>query len=296
MNGNYESYPQPEIKLPSNALAGDQGEYWVELGDQRFSKHQWELIQLYAEGNHRAKLADAEAAQRKAPEGWHDGFGSEIYTRVFESLGAASVCWDEDGVFQDQRAIEIGNTLVDWIIKTRPQSGEGHKAQRQNREFHNVMGIATAASPRAIPVEDVPVVIELIREEFIDELIGALGARVEFNPNGTMKTITVTGTPNVVEIYDAAIDILYVVYGLLNRAGMQAEPGYDEVQASNMSKLGEDGKAIIAGPNDPDGIFEGRVKKGPNYFKPNLTMVLMEQGWVKPTDAEQIDFGGFEDH
>jgi len=163
----------------------------------------------------------------------------------------------------------------------------GHKAQRQNRDFHDVMGIETASSPRAIPAKDVPVVIELIREEFIDELIPALGAHVVFTSDGKFEWIDTDGEPNVVEIYDALIDILYVVYGALNRAGMDAEPGYDEVQGSNMSKLGEDGKAIIAGPNDPDGVFEGRVKKGPNYYKPNLARVLEEQGWKPEAEAEE---------
>lgn len=154
-----------------------------------------------------------------------------------------------------------------------------HFAQLQNAEFHNAFGIATPPMPCAIPAEDVPVVIELIREEFIDELIPALGFKVTFTNDGKFDTIERVAKPNVQEIYDAFIDILYVTYGGMNRAGMDAAPGYNEVQASNMSKLGEDGKPIIAGENDPDGVFPGRVKKGPNYFKPDLGRVLREQGW-----------------
>lgn len=219
-------YPVPEIKLPEDAP------YYVELGYQRFTQHQWELIQLYAQGFHRAQQHDEYEAGHA--EGFHMG-------------------------------------------RSTPE--KGHKAQRQNREFHDVMGIATAASPQAIPAEDVPVVIELIREEFIDELIPALGFKATFTHEGKLDTLERVAEPNVQEIYDAFIDILYVTYGGLNRAGMDAEPGYDEVQGSNMSKLGEDGKPIIAGENDPDGIFPGRVKKGPNYYKPNLARVLAEQGW-----------------
>lgn len=225
-------YPSPEIVLPENAFSD--GPYYVNLGDQRFTQAQWELIQLYAEGFHRAQL---EAAQGQPTE---------------------------------------------------------HKAQRQNAEFHKVMGIHTPRYPRAIPSEDVPVVIELIREEFIDELIPALGARIIWTHDGKIGHLVQTHEPNVVEIYDALIDILYVTYGALNRAGMQAEPGYDEVQASNMSKLGADGKPIIAGPNDPDGIFEGRIKKGPDYFRPNLTLVLREQGWPgedDPRAGQDFDWG-----
>ena len=76
------------------------------------------------------------------------------------------------------------------------------------------------------------------------------------------------------ETADACIDLIYVTLGLLVEMGVDAEPLFDEVQRSNMSKFGADGKPIIAGPNDPDGIFEGRVKKGPNYFKPNLRALL----------------------
>jgi predicted HAD superfamily Cof-like phosphohydrolase len=187
--------------------------------------------------------------------------------------------------------VELGDqvfTAEQWAIIQAYAEGhtraalmehEGHKAQRQNAAFHKAFGIETPSVPQAIPADQVPVVIELIREEFIDELIPALGAHVVFTSDGKFEWIDVDGEPNVVEIYDALIDILYVTYGALNRAGMNAEPGYDEVQGSNMSKLGLDGKPIIAGPNDPDGIFEGRVKKGPDYYKPNLTYILEEQGW-----------------
>lgn len=220
-----QDYPQPEIKLPADAFAEG---YTMELGNHRFSQRQWEIIQLYAEGYHRAQQIEQD---------FHEA----------------------------QKADNLG--------------GGVHRAQLQNAEFHSVMGIETPATPRAIPAEDVPVVIELIREEFIDELIPALGFKVTFTNEGHIDTIERVAEPNVQEIYDAFIDILYVTYGGMNRAGMQAAPGYDEVQASNMSKLGEDGKPIIAGENDPDGIFPGRVKKGPNYFKPNLARVLAEQGW-----------------
>ena len=191
-----------------------------------------------------------------------------VLARLASSLGIEEALGD---------SYEAGHAEGFHMGRSTPE--QGHKAQRQNREFHEAMGIESQATPSAIPADDVPVVIELIREEFIDELIPALGARVTFTPDGKFDNILVLGEPNVVEIYDALIDILYVTYGALNRAGMDAEPGSDEVQGSNMSKLGADGQPIIAGENDPDGVFPGRVKKGPNYYKPNLADVLREQGW-----------------
>ncbi|WIC89603.1 MazG-like nucleotide pyrophosphohydrolase [Microbacterium phage GardenB] len=196
--------------------------------------------------------------------------------------------------------VELGDqvfTAEQWAIIQAYAEGHtraalmeeaGHKAQRQNAAFHKAFGIATPDTPQAIPEDQVPVVLELIREEFIDELVSALGFTATFTPSGKFATLEKTHEPDVVETYDAFIDILYVTYGGLNRAGMQAEPGYDEVQGSNMSKLGDDGKPIIAGPNDPDGIFEGRVKKGPHYYKPNLRWILAEQGWQDPELEEQV--------
>lgn len=131
-----------------------------------------------------------------------------------------------------------------------------NKMQQQVADFHRGMGQPVGHSVRALPQDRKAVRIELIREEFIDELIPALEA------------------DDVVETVDAAVDILYVTFGLLVEMGVDAEVIFDEVQRSNMSKFGADGKPIIAGPNDPDGVFEGRVKKGPNYFKPNIGALL----------------------
>ena len=64
------------------------------------------------------------------------------------------------------------------------------------------------------------------------------------------------------EVADALTDILYVTYGAGHAFGINLDKCFEEVQNSNMSKLGTDGKAIY---ND-----KGKVMKGPNYFKPNL--------------------------
>jgi len=64
------------------------------------------------------------------------------------------------------------------------------------------------------------------------------------------------------EVADALTDILYVTYGAGHAFGIDLDKCFEEVQNSNMSKLGPDGKPIY---ND-----KGKVMKGPNYFKPNL--------------------------
>ena len=68
---------------------------------------------------------------------------------------------------------------------------------------------------------------------------------------------------DIKEVADALTDILYVTYGAGHAFGINLDKCFEEVQNSNMSKLGEDGKPIY---ND-----KGKVMKGPNYFKPNLS-------------------------
>ena len=67
---------------------------------------------------------------------------------------------------------------------------------------------------------------------------------------------------DIKEVADALTDILYVTYGAGHAFGINLDICFEEVQNSNMSKLGEDGKPIF---ND-----KGKVMKGPKYFKPNL--------------------------
>ncbi len=85
--------------------------------------------------------------------------------------------------------------------------------------------------------------IDLIKEE-LEELTQAMNDK------------------NLLEVADALTDILYVTYGAGHAFGIDLDKCFDEVQNSNMSKLGEDGKPIY---ND-----SGKVMKGPNYFKPDL--------------------------
>ena len=86
--------------------------------------------------------------------------------------------------------------------------------------------------------------IDLIKEE-LDELTEAINNK------------------DLLEVADALTDILYVTYGAGHAFGIDLDKCFEEVQNSNMSKLDEDGKPIY---NDA-----GKVMKGPNYFKPDLS-------------------------
>ena len=86
--------------------------------------------------------------------------------------------------------------------------------------------------------------IDLIKEE-LDELQEAMKSN------------------DLLEVADALTDILYVTYGAGHAFGIDLDKCFDEVQNSNMSKLGENGEPIY---NE-----SGKVMKGPNYFKPDLS-------------------------
>jgi predicted HAD superfamily Cof-like phosphohydrolase len=72
---------------------------------------------------------------------------------------------------------------------------------------------------------------------------------------------------DLLEVADALTDILYVTYGAGHAFGINLDMCFDEVQNSNMSKLGENGKPIY---NEA-----GKVMKGPNYFKPDLSKYII---------------------
>ncbi len=94
--------------------------------------------------------------------------------------------------------------------------------------------------------------INLLRIKLIEEELG------EFKKAINEK--------NLIEVADALTDILYVTYGAGHAFGIDLDKCFDEVQKSNMSKLDDAGKPIY---NDL-----GKVMKGPNYFKPNLSKFL----------------------
>lgn len=116
-------------------------------------------------------------------------------------------------------------------------------------EFHNAFGQDNGSYPRPLSKEDYELRHKLMAEENDEYLEGC-----EKN--------------SLIEIADALGDQLYILCGTILRHGMQniIEEVFDEIQASNMSKLGDDGNAILR--------EDGKILKGPNYFKPNIAKFL----------------------
>ena len=115
------------------------------------------------------------------------------------------------------------------------------------RTFMETYGQEVNTKPSFPDEKIVQLRYDLIKEE-LDELSSAIKDR------------------DIVEVADALTDLLYVVYGAGHSWGIDLDKCFAEVQRSNMSKLGKDGKPIY---NE-----KGKVMKGPNYFKPNLKQFL----------------------
>ena len=116
------------------------------------------------------------------------------------------------------------------------------------RNFMETFGQDVKTSPEVPDAETVSLRIELIAEE-VEELWNACENK------------------DIVEVAEALTDILYVTYGAGHAFGIDLDKCFDEVQRSNMSKLGEDGNPIYR--------EDGKVMKGPNYSEPDLKSVLL---------------------
>ncbi len=103
-----------------------------------------------------------------------------------------------------------------------------------------------------------------LKADFPDERIQTL--RISLIEEELLELKEAIKNKDIKEVADALTDILYVTYGAGHAFGINLDKCFDEVQKSNMSKLDENGKPIF---NE-----DGKVLKGPNYFKPKLEKFL----------------------
>jgi len=118
------------------------------------------------------------------------------------------------------------------------------------QEFHESFGLGVSHSPVArLSEEKLKLRFDLMDEENREYLEAAVN-------------------DDLVEVADALGDMLYILCGTILEHGMQykIEEVFNEIQRSNMSKLGPDGKPIYR--------EDGKVLKGPSYFKPNIGSIL----------------------
>ncbi len=116
--------------------------------------------------------------------------------------------------------------------------------------FHEVFGVKISNKPTLELSKDILKLRHSLMEEENNEYLKAVEEK------------------NLIEVADALGDMLYILCGTILTHGFQnlIEDIFDEIQSSNMSKLGDDGKPIYR--ND------GKVLKGPNYKKPNIKKII----------------------
>ena len=118
------------------------------------------------------------------------------------------------------------------------------------QDFHNAFGLG---------VEELP--IAKLSEQ-------KLKLRFDLMAEENEEYLEAAQNNDLIEVADALGDMLYILCGTILEHGMQykIEEVFDEIQRSNMSKLGANGKPIYR--------KDGKVMKGPNYFKPNISLIL----------------------
>lgn len=137
-------------------------------------------------------------------------------------------------------------------METTTQALTLDEATTHVRAFHDAFGIPNATEPKGgIGDRDALLRYKLIREENEEYLEAALRG-------------------DLVEVADALGDILYILCGTMLKHGLEhkMDEVFREIQRSNMSKLGADGKPIYR--------EDGKVMKGPNYFRPDIQRILAQ--------------------
>lgn len=122
------------------------------------------------------------------------------------------------------------------------------------KKFHTAFGLGINEKP----VADLGTAKNLLRYNLMKE--------------ENEEYLAAANSGDLVEVADALGDMLYILCGTILEHGMQhkIEEVFDEIQRSNMSKLGGDGKPLYR--------EDGKVLKGPNFFSPNLEKILLEEG------------------
>ncbi len=117
-------------------------------------------------------------------------------------------------------------------------------------EFHSAFGLGIKDSPHA----DLGEAKNLLRYNLMKE--------------ENEEYLEAANNNDLAEVADALGDMLYILCGTIIEHGMQykIEEVFEEIQRSNMSKLGEDGKPVLR--------EDGKVLKGPGYFRPNIKAIL----------------------
>lgn len=152
--------------------------------------------------------------------------------------------------------------------QTRKSAANPENPESLVREFHETYNLPIVDDTPSVNRERVHLRMRLIAEEFA-ELIGAVyGKEARSTVESAYKEAVKkdSQTRDVIETADALADLTYVIYGMALEMGISLPKVLEQVQASNLSKLGADGKPIYR--------EDGKVLKGPGFFPPNIAQAL----------------------
>ena len=173
---------------------------------------------------------------------------------------------------REPRAPWDGPVETDSVLPLVAHDGvgerEGDDPEALVRRFHHVYGLPVQTDGASLERESLDMRMSLIAEEF-SELVGAVygqAARAEIESSYRRAVAADDSARDTVETADALADLIYVIYGMALETGIDLASVLAEVQRSNMSKLGADGKPVYR--------EDGKVLKGPDYFPPNVEAVL----------------------
>lgn len=150
---------------------------------------------------------------------------------------------------------------------SRPAVPDPHDPQALVRQFHETYRLPIHTVPDA-DRERIHLRMSLIAEEFIELVTAAYGAEAGARAQEGWEAARKADdhTRDTVEIADALGDLIYVIYGMGHELGIPLPEVLREIQDSNLSKLGADGQPIYR--------EDGKVLKGPDYFRPDIAKVL----------------------
>ncbi len=149
-----------------------------------------------------------------------------------------------------------------------PAYGDARQPEALVRQFHEIYGLPIVTDGPNADRERIHLRLRLVAEEFSELVTASYGRAAGERIVAAFREAEQMDdhTRDTVEVADALGDLVYVIYGMALELGIPMRDVLAEIQASNLSKLGDDGKPIYR--------EDGKVLKGSHYFRPDLRRVL----------------------
>jgi len=205
---------------------------------------------------------------------WRHGFRKEGTVR---GLVASRGTW-QDGWIGTIRRDDPREPAAPWdgpadpVAATATAAPSPRDPEALVRQFHETYALPVVTDAPEVDRDRIHMRMALVAEELAELVEAVYGeqAGAEISAAFTRAVAADDGTRDTVEAADALGDLVYVVYRMALECGIPLDAVLAEIQASNLSKLGDDGKPIYR--------EDGKVLKGPGYFPPDIAKVLAESG------------------